>query len=149
MSEVSVSPQRVPWWFWVVAVLSLLWNGFGGYDYVMSHTAGDAYFASMGMTEAQIAYYKTMPSWTTAVWALGVWGAVAGSVLMLFRSRWAVWAFVASLVGLLISLLYTYVLSDAAEVMGSQAIVMNVVITVGALFFVWFSRAMAARGILR
>jgi len=149
MSEASASPQRIPWWFWLIAVLSLLWNGFGGYDYVMSHTAGEAYFKSMGMTAEQIAYYDSMPGWTTAVWALGVWGAVAGSLLLLLRSRWAVWAFVASLVGLVISLIYAYALSDAGEVMGSQAIIMNVVVTAGAVFFVWFSRRMAARGILR
>ena len=149
MSEASVSPQRVPWWFWLVAVLSLLWNGFGGYDYVMSHTAGDAYFASMGMTAEQIAYYHRMPAWTTAVWALGVWGAVAGSLLLLFRSRFAVWAFIASLVGLLISLVYTYVLSNAGDLAGTQGMVMNVVITAAVVFFIWFSRRMTARGILR
>ena len=149
MSEASVSPQRVAWWFWVVAGLSLLWNGFGGYDYVMSQTSGEAYMASMGMTPAQIDYFKAMPGWMTGIWALGVWGAVAGSLLLLLRSRWAVWAFVASLVGLAISLLYTFALSNGAEVMGPQAVVMNVVITAAAVFFLWFSHRMVKRGVLR
>jgi hypothetical protein len=36
-------------------------------------------------------------------WALGVWGALAGSMLLLLRSRRAVTAFAASLVGLAVS----------------------------------------------
>lgn len=149
MSEASVSPQRVPWWFWVVAVVSLLWNAYGGYDYVMTQTGGADYLAGLGMTPAQIDYLNAMPGWMTGFWALGVWGAVAGSLLLLFRSRFAVWAFAASLVGLLVSLLYTYVLSDGYAVNGTKVVIMNVVITAAALFLIWFSRRMVARGILR
>jgi len=149
MSEASASPQSVPPWFWIVAVLSLLWNGYGGYDYVMTQTGGDAYLVDMGMTPEQIAYYKAMPGWMTGVWALGVWGAVAGSLLLLFRSRWAVWAFAASLTGLLISLLYTYVLTDGYAVSGPMSVIMYAVITAAAVFFIWFSRRMLKRGLLR
>lgn len=149
MTEASVSPQRVPWWFWVVAVVSLLWNAFGGYDYVMTHTQGVDYLVSMGMSPAQIAYYEAMPGWTSGVWALGVWGAVAGSILLLLRSRYAVWAFGASLLGLAISLVYTYALSDGAAVVGQQGMIMNAVITAGAAFFLWFSHRMTKRGLLR
>jgi hypothetical protein len=34
---------------WVVGVLSLLWNGFGAYDYIMSHVGGLDYFRGMGL----------------------------------------------------------------------------------------------------
>lgn len=149
MSEASASPQRIPWWFWVVAALSLLWNSYGAYDYVMTQTRGDAYLVAMGITPEQIAYYKAMPGWMTGVWALGVWGAAAGSLLLLFRSRWAVWAFAASLIGLLISLLYTYVLTNGYAVNGPMSVVMYAVITAAAAFFVWFSRRMVKRGLLR
>jgi hypothetical protein len=40
-----------------------------------------------------------MPAWMTGVWAIGVWGALAGSVLLLLRSKWAVHVFAASLAG--------------------------------------------------
>jgi len=148
MSEASTSAQPTPWYFWVIAVVALLWNGYGGYDYWMTQTAGDAYLRT-AMTEPQIAYFHAMPGWMTGVWALGVWGGVAGSLLLLLRSRWAVAVFVASLAGLLISLIYHYVLSNGLEVMGSSTIVLNVVITAAALFFIWFSRRMARRGVLR
>ena len=79
----GTSRAGAPWHFWVVAVVSLLWNSFGGYDYTMSHLSGDAYYRQMGMTEGQITAMVAYPSWMHAVWAVGVWGSVLGSILLL------------------------------------------------------------------
>ena len=140
---------RAPWHFWLVVVIAVLWNGFGLYDLVMSLTRGDAYFRAMGMTEDQIAYFHAMPPWTYATWALGVGGSVAGTVLLLLRSRFALHAFVASLIGLLLNLAYVYLMSDGAQAMGEMGGVMNVVITAGCLFFIWYAWLMTKRGLLR
>ena len=32
--------MKTPWHLWVVGVVSLLWNGFGGYDFIMSDDPG-------------------------------------------------------------------------------------------------------------
>ena len=141
---------RTPWHLWAVGLVSLFWNGFGAYDYLMTHIRGDAYLTGMGMTEAQVAYYHAMPSWTLAAWAIGVWGSVAGSVLLLLRRGWALHAFAASLAALVASLVYTFVLSDGAQTMGSgQGAIRYVVITAACLFFVWYAWAMGRKGVLR
>ena len=62
----------------------------------------------LGMNEAEIGYMLSMPAWMSAFWALGVWGSVLGSVLLLVRSRHAVTAFLLSLVGLAISCIYQF-----------------------------------------
>ena len=141
--------RRVPWHFWLVCVVAVLWNGFGGYDYVMSMTQGDDYFRTMGMTEAQIAAYHAMPTWSVAAWAVGVWGSVAGALLLLVRSRYALHAFAASLVGLIVSLLYAYLLSNSGELAGQTGMLMYAVIFAGCVFFVWYARAATRWGILR
>lgn len=138
-----------PWHYWVVVVVAVLWNGFGGYDFVMSNVDGDAYMRGMGMTDAQIAYFHGMPPWMIADWAVGVWGAVLGSILLIFRSKWALWAFVASLIGMLGSWVYTHVLTDGGEIMGQQALVMSGIITAACVFFVWYAWLMTKRGVLR
>jgi hypothetical protein len=140
---------KATWHLWLIGVLGLLWNGFGVYDYLMTVTQGEAYLRGMGMTDPQIAYFNAMPSWMTGVWAVGVWGALLGTVLLLLRSRWAVPAFRASIAALIISLLYTYVLSDGARVMGSQVVVMNAVVTTAAALFLWYASVMRRRGLLR
>ena len=149
MTDNTAGAGKVPWSFWLVAIIAVLWNGFGGYDYYMSHTAGDAYFQGMGMTEAQIAYMHAFPAWMTAVWAIGVWGAVLGSILLLLRRRWAFHAFAISLAAIVVSLIYTYLLSNGGEVMGQNGLIMQLVVLAGGAFFAWYSRRMAARGLLR
>lgn len=95
-----------PWHLWAAGVISLLWNAFGGYDFVMSVTQGEAYWRASGMTDAMVAYYNAMPTWMYVPWVLGVWGAVAGSVLLLMRNKLAVPAFGLSLLGAVGSLAY-------------------------------------------
>jgi hypothetical protein len=147
--ESGSARSRAPWHLWVVGLVGLLWNGFGAYDYLMTNIQGDAYMRSMGMTDAQIAYMGAMPAWMTAVWAVGVWGAVAGTILLLMRSRWSVHVYAVSLAALLVSLVYAYALSDGARVMGQMGMIMNLVVTAGAVFFLWYAWTMRRRGALR
>lgn len=150
MTATTVAPRaHAPWHYWLVSVVAVLWNGFGAYDYVMSKVQGDAYFRQAGMTDVQIAFMHAYPVWMTAVWAIGVWGAVAGAILLLARSRFGLYAYAASLAAFLMSLAYAYLLSDEAKVMGQQGSIMNVVILAGCLFFVWYAWVMTKRGVLR
>jgi hypothetical protein len=147
MTTTADAPVRgAPWHFWLVAVLGLLWNGFGGFDYTMSHLQGDAYYRSAGMSDAQIAFMHTYPSWMHAVWAIGVWGSVAGAVLLLLRRRWATHAFAVSLLGAIGNFAYVASSPAAAQAMG---VMMPVVIIAICLFFVWYSWTMTKRGVLR
>lgn len=140
--------QKTPWHLWAVGVIGLLWNSFGCYDYYMSKTVGDAYFRQMGMTDAQISHFLAMPSWMTGVWAIGVWGALLGSLLLLLRSRWAVEAFLASLVAYVFSLIYAYFISPAPGNAGAM-MVMQAVILVGCIFFWQYASVQRKAGRLR
>lgn len=143
------SGAKTPWHLWVVGVVGLLWNAFGCVDYTMTALQGEVWLRQMGMTDAQITSYVAMPAWMTAVWAIGVWGAMVGTILLLLRRRLAFPVFVVSLIAYVISLVYAYVLSDQAAIMPEGTWIMQAVILVGCLFFVWYSRAMAKRGLLR
>lgn len=146
MTSVAEARSGAPWHFWAVAILSVLWNGYGGYDYTMSHLQGETYYRQVGMTDVQIAYMGTYPIWMHAVWAIGVWGSVAGAILLLARSRWAVQAFGVSTVGAVGSVVYTATSGGAAAGFG---LVMPLVIVAACLFFVWFANLMTKRGVLR
>ena len=146
MTEMTI---RTPWHVWVVGVVAVLFNAIGAFDYVMSMTQGAAYLAKAGMTPAQIAHYMEMPAWMVAVWATGVWGAMLGSVLILLRNKLAFPVFAVSLAAFLVSLVYTYVLTNGGEVMGGSMVIASVTITALLLFFIWYSRLMTKRGVLR
>jgi hypothetical protein len=134
---------KAPWHFWLVAIVGLLWNGFGGYDYTMSHLQGEAYYRQMGMTEDVIAFMAAYPSWMHAVWAIGVWGSVVGAVLLILRSKWAFHAFAVSILGALGNFAYT--LANP----GPMDVVMPLVIIVICAFFIWYAWTMTKRGLLR
>lgn len=147
MTETIDAGRRVaPWHFWLVTLVALLWNGFGGYDYTMSHLQGEAYYRQVGMTEAQIALMAGFPVWMHAVWAIGVWGSMLGSLLLLARSRWAVPAFAVSSLGAAGSLLYNLVSPQAAAAMNPT---MPIVILAICLAFLWYAWTMTSRGVLR
>jgi len=139
---------KAPWHFWAIGGAALLWNGFGAYDYVMTKTRGDAYMRAAGMTDAQIAHLGAMPAWMTAVWAIGVWGAVLGTLLLLLRNKLAVPVFVASLAAFVASLVYGYMIAPIPDASAMLA-VMQAVIFAGCVFFVWYAMRASRLGILR
>lgn len=150
MTEViATSPQRTPWHLLLVGVVGLFWNGYGGYDYTMTKIGGDQYLRDFGMTEPQIDYFHAMPAWMTAVWAIGVWGAVLGTILLLLRRKLALPVFIASFAAFILGVIYQYALTNSAEVMGAQSLLMTAIITAGCLFFVWYAWAMAKSGVLQ
>lgn len=151
MAKAMKDPRdgRAPWHLWAVGLLGIPWNGFGCVDYAMTMIRGETWLRSMGMTDAQVASFQATPAWMTGVWAVGVWGAMLGTILLLLRNRLAVPVFVVSLIAYLISLVYAYGLSDQAETMPDGTWIMQAIILVGCLFFVWYSRMMAKRGLLR
>lgn len=101
--------------FWLVAVVSLLWNGFGGYDYLMSKLRNMDYLTGVagdrGLAEEMLAMLDAMPIWAHMLWGLGVWSSVLGSVLLLLRSRHAVPVFMVSLVAAALSFAYQFTLT--------------------------------------
>lgn len=140
---------KTPWHLWVVGVIAVLFNAIGVFDFVMSMVEGTSYLESAGMTPAQIAHYEAMPTWMTVVWAIGVWGAMLASVLILLRNKLAFPVFGLSLAAFLVSLIYHYVLTDGGEILGGQMAITNGVITALLVFFMWYSRLMTKRSVLR
>lgn len=140
---------RTPWHLWVAGVIAILFNSIGVFDFVMSRLQGAKYLSSAGMTPQQIAHYMDMPGWMTLVWAVGVFSAFIASILLLMRRRLAFEVFLLSLTAFLVSLLYTYVLTNGGDVMGPSMAVTSAVIAGLLALLSWYSFAMGRRGVLR
>lgn len=140
---------KTPWHLWLVGVLSLLWNGFGGYDFIMTNTQGEAYMRASGMTQPMIDYFLAMPTWMYVPWTLGVWGAIAGSVLLLLRMKWAVHAFALSLFGAVVSLVFGLMnpMPGLPPEMAAMKF-MPWIIAVIAAALLWYAWTVRKRGVL-
>jgi len=138
--------RPAPIHLWIVAVLALLWNLMGVFDYLATQLELDFYMSQF--SEDQLAYFYGFPKWVVAGWAFGVWGALAGSIGLLMRRKWSVWAFAVSLAGMVISSVYTLLLSDGATMMGAGGVAFSVVIWIVAIFLLWYSWSQSEKGVL-
>jgi hypothetical protein len=144
---------RTPAHLWIVGILSLLWNCFGAYDYTMTRMRNTDYIAKAmpGVDpNAALAWVDSMPMYAQVGWGLGVWLGLLGAVLLLLRSRWAVWSFGISFVGAVLSLGYQIALAPPLEgASGPMMTVMPYVIILTAAFLAWYAWTMEKKGVLR
>lgn len=144
MNDTTLGTAKVPWHLWLIGGLSLLFNAMGVISYTM--TKFDM-LAEAGMTADQIAFMNAYPAWASAFWALGVWGAFAGSVLLLLRSRFAVQAMMAATIGLVGTTVYNYGLIEVPAAMEAPAL--DIAIWAVTLSLLLYVRRMAAAGVLK
>ncbi len=142
------APGKTPWHVWLIGLIAVLFNSIGVFDFVMSLAQGATYQASAGMTPDQIAHYQQMPNWMMVVWAVGVFGAFIASILLLLRRKQAMLVFLVSLAAFIVSLVYTYVLTNGGAVMGQQMAIASAVIAAVLIFFSGYAGVMAQRGVL-
>jgi len=141
---------KVPPSFWIVSGLGLLWNAFGGYDYLMTRTRNLDYLKAAGDPQVILGWIDSFPLWVQVCWGLGVWGSVAGSVLMLLRSRHAANAFLVSLIAAVASFAYQFTASDRPAMLDTTASKVIPIVIVAVVAFLWqFSKREAAKGTLR
>lgn len=145
----AAASAKTPTHLWIVGILSLLWNCYGAFDYVMSRTGGVAYFESVGLDQAAYEWMQAMPLWAGAAWAIGVWLSVIGSILLLARSRHAATAFLVSLAGAVVSFGYQFTADRPASLEGGVATIVPIVITALIVAQWWYARRMSAAGVLR
>jgi len=138
--------SKAPVHFWIIAIVSLLWNAVGAFDYTATKLKLDFYMSQF--TPEQLEYFYGFPAWVVAAWACGVWGSFFGSLALLLRKNWAVFLFGLSIAGLAVSTVYNFILTDGSEAMGSGGSMFTGVIWIIVLFLFFYSRAMAKRGIL-
>ena len=145
---------RTPAHLWIVGALATMWNGFGCYDYVKTRMRDTDYLASMmpnADPNAILAWIDAFPLVVQFGWGLGVWAGLLGSLLLLARSRFAVHAFAASFLGIIVSLGYQIVAAPpmpagAADGMGGVMPYMIIVVGGALLYYAYSQRA---KGVLR
>lgn len=150
----TVAQSRTAVHLWIIGALSLLWSCFGCYDYLMTRMRNLDYIGSSmpGVDpKATLAWVDAFPLYAQFGWGLGVWMGLAGAILLLLRSRWAVWAYGLSLIGAILGLGYQIVLAPplaGAHDTPMTKLIPYVVIVVAVALFL-YARAMEKKGVLR
>ena len=141
MNEENVS--SVHWSFWVIGAIALIWNAAGVVNYFaqMNPDVLAAY------RESERAIVEGRPAWATAGFALAVFGGALGCLLLLLRKSAAFYLFVASLLGVVVTMIYTLGIGidfGLGEILG--IILMPLVV---AALLIWYSKWAERRGWVR
>ena len=136
---------KTPWHLWAVGGISALWNAFGCLDFTMTATRNEAYLEPY--PQEMLDYSLNMPVWVWLIWAVGVFGGLAGSIALLLKRKLAVGLFLASFLAAASNMSMGYFDKNAPRMEGQQY--MSLVIIAIALLLVVYARWLSRRDILR
>lgn len=143
-----VNGRSVPSWFWIVAVLAVLWEAVGCYFYLMQVRMGPAELAAL--PKAQADAFAGMATWQWSIFAIAVWVGLAGALALSVRSRFAVALLAVSLVAAIVQYGYTFAATPILSTMPvAEAIGLPAAIIVIGAALVWFASTARRKGWLR
>lgn len=131
----------------IIAVILLLWGVMGIAAFVMQYSADLTELAKTDPATARA--FATMPAWLWIVYAFAVGTGFAGSVALLARRKSAVLLYVISLIAVLVQFGYTLGATPLIAEKGMSVIAFPALIILVAAFQLFYSRMLAAKGLLR
>jgi hypothetical protein len=135
--------SRPPAWFWIVALLGLLWELFGVAMYLM-HVG--VLPNSQEMSEAERSLMQSSPTWVTGLFAIGVFAGALGALGLVLRRRWARPLLILSLVAVILQFGGWLLATDAISVIGPSVFAMPAVIVLVAILLAWLASVGVRRG---
>lgn len=99
-----MSDQKPPFMFWAIAVVGLLWNLIGCWNYIVQSNPE----AVAQMPDIYRLIVENRPAWATAGFAVSVFAGAVGAILMLLRRKIATGLFALSLLGSLATFYFTF-----------------------------------------
>lgn len=138
---------KAPWHLWAVGAATLLWNGFGAFQWYRQVTRSDSYWGNLTMEQVQ--FIIAQPMGVEVAFGVGVWTGVLGALMLLLRRRLALNAFVASLIAILVNTLFMQVLSNGRAVFGNGTLIAAIAVIAVAAASIVYAHFARKRGIIR
>jgi len=133
----------VHWSFWLIGAVALIWNVMGVINFFMQMDTD----ALAAFSETARTLVEGRPAWATGAFAISQFGGVLGCLLLLLRKSAAIYLFIASLLGVIVTVTYTLGMAgstiDLTPVEISAYILMPLVV---AAFLIWYSMHTKSKG---
>ncbi len=130
MTIANPARSNVPVWYWAAAGLGLVWNAYGVQQFVGSLSATEDTLIAQGMTPEQAQVMLTYPGWMTLAFAVGVFGGLAGTVLLLLRRKESLPVLAVSLVAYIALYIGDITEGVFAALGAPQVIVLTIVVAI-------------------
>ena len=135
---------KIPTWFWIVAVILLLWNLSGVVNFFMQLTMSEE--ALQDMSEVDQEFIGKFPAWVYVAFGVAVFAGVAGSLALLFKKKVAKQLFIVSLIAIIAQFGFNLSLAISMDVYVMRTAIMLVVLVGISIFSIWLSISGERRG---
>jgi len=119
---------NIPKWFFVIAVLAVVWNALGVMAYLSMTFMSTEEF--MKLPETQRNLELAMPMWAKAAFAIAVFAGFIGSLLLVLKKSIAFFALVLSFIAVCVQQYNFIYLMDGFNFIDSSAKIMTIMIIV-------------------
>ena len=109
-------------WLKPLAWAALVWNLLGVFAFIMQQLMTPEMIALL--PENQQDAYRNIPLWSTAAFAVAVFSACLGSIMLIVRKALAREFFLVSFIAVLVQQYYNFVVIDSLAMFGSSALAM-------------------------
>ncbi len=145
-AQTTKIPGR-PWHLWLMGIVGGLWSVIGVISFMLTQMNVEAVMSRFPPQQRE--YFESFPLWAVAFWAIGVFGGVIGSLLLLLKNRLAFPVLLASVIGVAVCNLGGLFLLGGMEVMrATGALGLTVFPVIVAAFLAYYARAMSRKGVL-
>jgi hypothetical protein len=136
----------VHWSFWAIGAAALIWNLMGVINFLMQMNAD----VLAAMPESHRAIIEGRPAWATGGFAIAVFGGALGCLLLLFRKSAAYYLFIASLLGVIVTMTHTLgIAGSTIDFSPFEILLMILMPLVVAAFLIWYSKQARSKGWIR
>ena len=131
------------WSFWAIGAFGLIWNVLGGVNFIMQMDPDMV----ASVPETHRAIIVDRPFWSTAGFAIAVFGGAIGCLLLLLRKAMAKYLLIASLLGVVLTSIHSLrIAGSAISFSPLEVFVMIVSPLLVAAFLLWYARRAARMG---
>lgn len=140
---------KTPWHLWVVGFFFIFIFANGVYDYFMMLGHNVDYYNSKHYGEAIVAYFTNYPMVFLVFWTINVFCGLIASILLLFKTRWAMRGALVSAVAMLCLEVLTFAFRDRWNVLGPWISLFDIALLLMTCGFFFYCRALAKRDVLK
>jgi hypothetical protein len=129
--------------FTTIVLLAICWNVFGAFQFFNTAFASESELLAQGLSAEQAKLMAALPFWMDAAFAIGVLGALVGSVMLWFRQPRAVMVLLVSLLAYVVLFVGDWWLGVFSLFGAPQVIILTIVVVIA--LSLWRFAAVALR----
>ena len=123
----------IHWSFWIIIVVTLIFNIMGVINYFVQMNADSL----ASFPEKYRPIIEGRPAWATGAFAIAVFGGTLGSLLLLLRKSAAIYVLIASLLGVIVTMMHISGVARFSPFEIWIGVLMQLVVTA---FLIWYSK---------